>query len=319
MIAGLNPRSRVKPTTVFAVGVGALLACSGVSSSASGGWKPREPTFVVFSRQQSPGSQNHDIYIAAANGSHERRLTSGRGDEQTPKFSPDGKRIVFRAALDPGSAPELWIMNRNGGGKRNLTRTPKKTEWSPVWTPDGKHIAFSCASARPNGVGNDLCSMKPDGSGRHYLLKDPNRSDEYPTFAPSGRSFAYISYDPLGDFEIWAAKVDGSHRRNLTRSPRITDEWPAWSPNGSSIAWMRGAHGDIWLMNPDGSGRRNLTGTPRLSEQFPAWLPDGRLSFVRGDGTREPSYGLWIVRPGVSRPRQLITHVSGWPDWTTAR
>jgi Tol biopolymer transport system component len=301
------------------LGVGALLACSGLSSSASTGREPREPTFVVFSRQQSPGSRNHDIYIAAADGSPQRRLTSGRGDEQTPKFSPDGKRIVFRAAADPGSAPEIWIMNRSGGGKRNLTRTPRKTEWSPAWTRDGKHIVFSCASAKPNGVGNDLCRMKPDGSGRRYLLKNPNRSDEYPTFAPSGRSFAYISYDALGDFEIWAARADGSHRHNLTRSPRMTDEWPAWSPTGSGIAWMRGAYGDIWLMNPDGSGKRNLTRTPTLSEQFPAWLPDGRLSFDRGDGRHEAGYGLWILSPGASAPVLLIKNVSGWPDWTSAK
>ena len=82
---------------------------------------------------------------------------------------------------------------------------------------------------------------------------------------------------------------------------------------------MRGAHGDIWLMNPDGSGRRNLTRTPSLSEQFPAWLPDGRLSFCRGDGKHESSYGLWILSPAASLPVLLIENVSGWPDWTAAR
>jgi Tol biopolymer transport system component len=69
-------------------------------------------------------------------------------------------------------------------------------------------------------------------------------------------------------------------------------------------------------MRPDGSGKRNLTRTPGLDEQFPAWLPDGRLSFTRGDGTSESGYGLWVMNADGSDQRELVSHVSGWGDWT---
>jgi Tol biopolymer transport system component len=72
-------------------------------------WSPREPASVVFSRQQAH-SRNHDIYSAHADGREQKRLTAWPGDELTPRFSPDGKRIVFRAARDPGDAPEIWVM-----------------------------------------------------------------------------------------------------------------------------------------------------------------------------------------------------------------
>ena len=300
---------RVAPLVLM--GVIVATACAGQTASKS---HPATP--VVFSRQARAGSQNHDIFMADASGHNQVRLTSWPGDEQTPRFSPNGKKIVFRAARSPEDAPELWIMNRDGTEKTNLTRTPGGTEWSPTWTPDGRSIIFSCGSSIVGAVGNDLCSMNPDGSGRRSLLRDPNTSEEYPSYAPTGRSFAYISYGAASDFEIWAADADGANRRRLSASPRAADEWPAWSPDGKHIAWMRRTGtGDIWLMDPDGAHKRNLTRSPLLDEQFPAWLPDGRLSFVRGNGRREASYALWTVDADGSNPRKLIERVSGWADW----
>lgn len=274
-------------------------------------------TQVVFSGAQ-PNSQNHDIFIADATGRNVQQLTSSPGDEQTPKFSPDVTKIIYRTARSPEDAPEIWIMNRDGTGKTNLTRTPRETEWSPTWTPDGRRITFSCQSSGHGAVGDDLCIMNPDGSGRRYLLEDLDTSDEYPTYDPSGRSFAYISYPATSDFESWAADANGSNRRRLSASPLGADEWPAWSPDLRHIAWTRRAGaGDIWLMDPDGSHKRNPTGTPTLDEQFPAWLPDGRLSFVRGNGRTEARYALWTAEPDGSAPHKLIARVSGWADWTS--
>jgi TolB protein len=301
------------------VGLG-LIAGSGCASRSSAvhGWHSRAPTYVVFDRKQKRGP-NHDIYIANAAGSRERRLTSWAGDEQSPRFSPDGKKIVFRVAAGPEIAPDIWVMNRDGSGKHDLTRTPSRTEWSPTWTPDGRHIVFSCAPPNQVGaVGNDLCVMNPDGSHRRYLIRTFNSSEEYPTFDPSGRRFAYVYYDATGYFELWTADANGSDRRSLT-PPRVMETWPSWSPDGRKIAFKRDAgRGDIWVMRPDGSGKRNLTNTPDLDEQFPAWLPDGRLSFVRGDGRRESSYALWVMNADGADQHELIDHVSGWADWAAA-
>ena len=301
--------------------MGVVVATScGNTAGQSTSSKSKAATYVVFSRQQRVGSKNHDIFIADANGHNVRQLTSSPGDEQTPKFSPDGNKIVFRAASGPEDAPEIWVMNRDGTEKANLTRTPRETEWSPTWTPEGRSIIFSCGSSAQGAVGNDLCVMNPDGSGRRYLLQDPNTSEEYLSFDPSGSEFAYISYGATGNFEIWAANADGTNRRRLSAAPRAADEWPAWSPDGRHIAWTRRAGaGDIWLMNPDGSHKRNLTRTPTLDEQFPAWLPDGRLSFVRGNGRTEASYALWTANADGSAQHKLIRNVSGWADWTGTR
>ena len=277
-------------------------------------WTPRRPMAVVFSRRQGNG-ENHDIWIAAADGGRQRRLASSPGDEQTPRFSPDGRTIVFRAAVDPGAAPDIWTMRRDGTHKRNLTRTPRETEWSPTFTPDSRRIVFSCGSPS-SGAGNDICVMNPDGTGRRVLIRDPHGSEEYPTFAPDGRRFAYIHYDDTGVFQVWTARADGRGRRDLTGASSAAT-WPAWSPDGTWIAFKRpSSHGDLWLMRPDGSDKRNLTRTPSLDEQFPAWLPDGRVSFVRGDGRHERSYGIWVMNADGTDQTELIRDAAGWADWT---
>ena len=319
MDKGVSPRMQIATRSLvralFVAFAFVVCAPSGGRGDAAGAayeplWMPRRPTLVVFSRRQGRGAK-HDIYIAAADGSRQRRLTSWRGDEQTPRFSPDGRTIVFRAAPDLGAAPDIWTMRRDGTHKRNLTRTPKRTEWSPTFTPNGRRIVYSCGSA-PTDVGNDLCVMNADGTHRRVFLHDPNSSAEYPSFSPTGARFAYIRYDARGVFQVWTATANGRRRRRLTDAT-----WPAWSPDGGRIAFKRPAGtGDIWVMRPDGSAKTNLTRTRDLDEQFPTWLPDGRLGFTRGDGVDESSYGLWVMNRDGSHQKEVIQGVSGWADWT---
>jgi TolB protein len=146
-------------------------------------------------------------------------------------------------------------------------------------------------------------------------VRSPATSEEYPTFAPTGRRMAYIRYGSATSFQVWVAKSDGSLPRALAATP-AGDTWPAWSPDGRLIAYKHGSPGDIWVVRPDGTGRRNLTRTPDADEQLPAWLPDGRVTFVRGDGGRERSYGLWVIGRDGDGARLLAPHVSGWADWT---
>ncbi|MGH2374245.1 MAG: hypothetical protein ACRDIC_12375 [bacterium] len=87
---------------------------------------------------------NGDIYAMDADGSDIAILTNDVGRESDPKWSPDGRHIVY-SANQPNSA--LFVIDADGANRRQLTSPPLE-QWSysdfgPAWSPDGKWIVFN--------------------------------------------------------------------------------------------------------------------------------------------------------------------------------
>jgi len=102
-----------------------------------------------------------------ADGTHVRRLTSDNGINYTPVWSPDGKQIAYRSTL--GGSSDIYLINVDGSGLKNLTGTDNAEEWSPAWSPDGKLIAF-----QTDRDGNwEIYVMNEDGSDPHNLTNNP--------------------------------------------------------------------------------------------------------------------------------------------------
>jgi Tol biopolymer transport system component len=120
-----------------------------------------------------------EIWTANADGSGaETRLTDLWAEEgkaaYEPDWSPDGSEIVFAAAeLGCCFLGDVWSMNADGAGMRNLTGTAGGVgEEHPVWSPDGSEIAY-VSTTTTTGRAN-VWRMAPDGGDRR---KVPNTSD----------------------------------------------------------------------------------------------------------------------------------------------
>ena len=136
-----------------------------------------------------------------------------------PVWSPDGRKIAFMSQRDGNS--EVYVMNADGSGQRNLTRSPRY-EGGPAWSPDGRKIAFasgsrSCRAGEGCAGNTDVYVMNADGSGQRRLTRAP-RDDFVPAWSPDGRKIAFVSKRD-GNPEIYVMNTDGSEQRNLTRSP----------------------------------------------------------------------------------------------------
>jgi len=122
---------------------------------------------------------NWEIYVMNADGSGQRRLTHSPGMDLDPTWSPDGRKIAFvsRRQRCPGVADdrlayvcgnaEIYVMNADGTGQRNLTRNPAR-DGHPVWSPDGKTIGF----VANRGGNRDIYVMSADGSRQRNLTAD---------------------------------------------------------------------------------------------------------------------------------------------------
>jgi tricorn protease len=81
-----------------------------------------------------------DIWVAPKNGGEAVRLSSPRGEEMLPKFSPDGKSIAFSANYDGNM--DIYTVPTAGGVSTRLT-FHGAADRVLGWYPDGKSILFA--------------------------------------------------------------------------------------------------------------------------------------------------------------------------------
>jgi Tol biopolymer transport system component len=150
-----------------------------------------------------------EIYTMSVGGSGVKRLTHEPGYDGGPFFSPDGRRIVYRrdATTDEASlaryrerladglyAPEtleIWVMDSDGGHKRQVTRLGAAS-FAPYFHPDGRRIVFASNHPDPKGRNFDLYLVGDDGSGLTRLTSDPS-FDGFPMFSPDGKRLVFAS------------------------------------------------------------------------------------------------------------------------------
>src|SRR5262249_13560422 len=94
--------------------------------------------------------------VPTTGGQAARRLTAGIHDT-TPRWSPDGKRILFVRAVDKDGKtqpPQLYLLDTDGGEARAITEVERGAA-APVWSPDGQSIAFTSSTGRDGPDGRE--------------------------------------------------------------------------------------------------------------------------------------------------------------------
>ena len=86
-------------------------------------------------------SGDWEVVILDADGNDVLNLTAHVGVDGWPAWSPDGRRLVF--ASERSGSSDLWVVEADGSGLRQLTRDPDGDERQPWWSPDGRRIAYA--------------------------------------------------------------------------------------------------------------------------------------------------------------------------------
>jgi serine/threonine protein kinase/Tol biopolymer transport system component len=83
-------------------------------------------------------SPEEDLLLIHPDGSDLRQLTDDLERDRTPRWSPDGRRILF--ASNRSGKYEAWAIRPDGSGLTQLTRLPDRPVLYPFWSPDGKSL-----------------------------------------------------------------------------------------------------------------------------------------------------------------------------------
>jgi Tol biopolymer transport system component len=259
----------------------ALAACCALLLAACGGGGDPRPDLVFVSTRDG----DYAIFAMDADGKREKRLTTSHDSEAhgslyfqvEPAYAPDGALIAF--ASRRGTSFDLFVMNADGNGTRQLTST-RENDGHPTWSPDGERIAFH------RGDPSQLFVMSADGSGQQRLTDD-SAPEAQPAWSPDGEWIAYVRRTPGTEIrEVWLVRPDGSERRALTKLEAVVDA-PAWAPDGATLAFASNDEEDrfeVYTIGADGTGLRRLTTSTEAAFE-PAWSPDGSSIAYSQDGS----------------------------------
>lgn len=76
-------------------------------------------------------------------------MTDSPFQDIRPRFSPDGRRIVFVSNRDGNY--EIYVMDADGTGQRRVTEQPERDDY-PAWHPDGTHLLLVAERDGPHNL-----------------------------------------------------------------------------------------------------------------------------------------------------------------------
>jgi Tol biopolymer transport system component len=108
-----------------------------------------------------------DLYTIPVAGGKATRITSGAGWDQQPRYSPDGKQIVF--VSDRNGSKNIWIANADGSKAKAATKSERINFASPIWSADGQYVIASRTGQlwlynKDGGSGLQMTGLRADGA-----------------------------------------------------------------------------------------------------------------------------------------------------------
>jgi Tol biopolymer transport system component len=163
------------------------------------------------------------LWRSKADGSERLQLTYPPNEAVLPRWSPDGKSIVFYED-SPGKPMRTYEVSPEGGTPRALMPDDPNVQADPNWSPDGGKIVFSGFAAAA------ASAIRILDLNSHQVSTLPGSQGFFsPRWSPDGRSIVAMTSDSktllLFDFQT----------QKWTEIARGTLGWPAWSKDGQYV------------------------------------------------------------------------------------
>ncbi len=262
--------------------------------------------YVVSEPNLAASLYNTDVWLVNSKGGPAVKLTNGSGmRDDTPRWSPDGKKIAFLSDRE-GGKPQVWLIRPAGGEAARLTDAKSGVQLFE-WSADGNRIAYLSSDPptdeeeKKQKERDDTKLIDQKFKMTHvYVInlddketKQITRGDFHVSslsWSPDGRHIVF-AHQPTpkvpdaykSDLSVVSVE-DGKIRKLVERDG--SDSSPQWSPDGSSIAFASNDGRLDWIANTylcvvaaSGGAARNVS---RNFDENPAafkWSSDSRTIF----------------------------------------
>ena len=119
-------------------------------------WAPDSSTLYISANRHADWQRetaNSEVFALDVRSGELTALTDRMGPDQSPIVSPDGRQIAYVGYDDKRMGyhnARLYVMNRDGSNRRELTTSLDRSVQSPAWSKDGRSILFTYDNhARP--------------------------------------------------------------------------------------------------------------------------------------------------------------------------
>ncbi|MET0155752.1 MAG: Tol-Pal system beta propeller repeat protein TolB [Rickettsiales bacterium] len=258
---------------------------------------------IAYVAESFDGRRKHKrIAIMDQDGANNAYVTNGAELVLTPRFSPDGRKLLY-VGYAGGVNPSLYLVNIERGGVGARIGGSGGMAFSPNFAPGGNEAALAVSQ---NG-NSDIFISNLQGDMRR--ITNHTAIDTSPSFSPDGSRIVFSS-DRAGSPQIYVMNRGGGGEARLSYGDGDYNT-PVWSPKGDYVAFTKRDKGQFYIgvMRPDGSQERLLTSS--YLDEGPAWSPNGRLLvFARqspGGRGRPGASDLYVVDLAGNHLRRVST------------
>lgn len=204
---------------------------------------------------------SYDIFLATDDGKIAQKLTGANGYDAEATVNWKTGKVVY-TSMQSGDL-ELWSMNSDGSGKKQITRS-EGYDGGPVFSRDGRKIAW-----RANHPGT------PDTLKKYRDLLAENLTT------------------PM-KMELFVSDADGGNARQIT-SFGCASFAPTFTPDGKKILFSSNKQEcdsrkfELFLINTDGTGLEQVTNFGGFTS-FPEFSPDGKKLVFATDKDAKQRY-----------------------------
>jgi len=270
--------------------------------------------YSVRTRMLKEDKNEQRLWMVSTKGGDAIPLTAEGVSSSHPRWSSDGKYLVFLSARN-GGKNQVWLLDRRGGEAQKLTDAAQGVN-DFEWSPDSARLVLILQDPKPE----DLEAAKEKDKDKPAAPAKPKTP---PPFVIDRLQFKEdtVGYLDRRRTHLYVFDIASKKTTQIT-SGDFDDTEPAWSPDGKSLAFTsnrstpdpdRSYNTDIWVVTADNSDKgahlTQITTNPG-PDRSPAWSPDGKwIAYVTETDLKAMIYATHhlAIAPSAGGEAKVLT------------